>query len=77
MHVFPIFALYLFQECVVEFYFRLIFEPAYFPMERKMMLGIKERAEATANSDEENDYLDSLAVGYPLLLAPAGVHSLR
>jgi hypothetical protein len=46
-------------------------------MERKMMLGIKERAEATANSDEENDYLDSLTLGCPLLLAQAGIHSLR
>lgn len=38
-----------FQECVAEFHlFRHIFEPAYFIMERKMMLGVKERAEATA-----------------------------
>jgi hypothetical protein len=45
-------------------------------MERKMMLGIKERAEATANSDEENDYLDSLALRSAQLLAQAGIHSL-
>jgi hypothetical protein len=29
-------------------YFRRIFEPAYFIMERKMMLGVKQPAEATA-----------------------------
>ena len=37
-----------------------------------MMLGIKERAEATANSDEENDYHDTLAVGYPPMAGASG-----
>src|SRR5215204_2336227 len=36
-----------FKHALLNFiYFRLIFEPAHFIMERKMMLGIKERAEA-------------------------------
>lgn len=35
-----------FKNALLNFiYFRLIFEPAHFIMERKMMLGIKERAE--------------------------------
>ena len=42
-----------FKNTLLNFiYFRLIFEPAHFIMERKMMLGIKERAEATTNSNE-------------------------
>jgi len=36
-----------FKNALINFiYFRLLFEPAHFIMERKMMLGIKERAEA-------------------------------
>ena len=39
-----------FNNALLNFiYFRLIFEPAHFIMERKMMLGLKERAEGTTN----------------------------
>ena len=65
-----------FKNALLNFiYFRRIFD-AYFSMERKMMPGVKERAEATANSDEENDFLQ-FGPGCPLLLAQASVHSLR
>ena len=42
-----------FRNALLNFiYFRLLFEPAHFIMERKMMLGIKERAEAATNGNE-------------------------
>jgi hypothetical protein len=43
-----------FKNALLNFiYFRLIFEPAHFIIERQMMLGIKERAEAfTADEDD-------------------------
>jgi hypothetical protein len=46
-------------------YFRLIFEPAHFIMERKMLLGIKERAEIATAS------------GYDLLADSATVRTGR